>query len=57
MPRGKDNNAHHISVKVLSKNDLIALDKTPIRPFEVSRSNELTIKNCGAGYQKPMNHN
>jgi len=27
MPRGQDNNAHHIGVKVLSKNEPIALDK------------------------------
>jgi len=27
MPRGQDNNAHHIGVKVLSKNDPIALNK------------------------------
>ncbi len=57
MPRGQDNYAHHIGVKVLSKNDPIALDKTPIRPFKVSQYNELTIENCGARYQKPMNHN
>jgi hypothetical protein len=57
MPRGQDNNAHHIGVKVLSKNDPIALDKALIRPFEVSQSNKLTIENCGSIYQKPMNHN
>jgi hypothetical protein len=50
MPRGQDNNAQHIGVKVLSKNDPIALDKAQIRPFKVSQSNELTIKNCGARY-------